>query len=148
MTRYVLDTDVYVAADRDPAAANELAAFLRVALSRTFLHAVVAQELLAGAIGPDRRDEVRQAVVGPFDRRRRLVTPSFRAWSRAGEVLAELVEARVMSPGGFGRSFVNDVVLATSCRELGLTLVTGNRSDFERIGRVFPFDFVAPWPAE
>lgn len=147
MRQYVLDTNVYVAADRDLRAAADLSAFARVALSRTFLHAVVAQELLAGAIGTERRDALHDAVIRPFDHRRRLVTPSFRAWSRAGQVIAELVEARALSRDGFTRSFVNDVVLATSCRENGLTLVTWNVADFARIQRVFEFDFVPPWPA-
>ena len=44
------------------------------------------------------------------------------------------------------KSFGNDVLLALSCREAGLVLVTDNGRDFERIARVVPFDFVAPWP--
>jgi len=44
------------------------------------------------------------------------------------------------------KSFGNDVLLALSCREAGLVLVTDNRRDFERIARVAPFDFVDPWP--
>ena len=51
-----------------------------------------------------------------------------------------------MSPGGFARSFLNDVLLAVSCRAAGLTLVTANLADFERIRRVETFEFVPPWP--
>ena len=147
MPGFVLDTNVYISADRDNAWAGELLRFSRAALPRTFLHAVVAQELLAGAIGADRRNDLYDAVIAPFDRRRRLVAPSFRAWARSGEIVADLVAARAASPDGFTRSFLNDAVLAASCREHGLTLVTRNVADFERIRRVFPFDFVPPWPS-
>jgi predicted nucleic acid-binding protein len=41
---------------------------------------------------------------------------------------------------------VNDVLLAMSCRESGVVLVTANVRDFERIAKVTKFAFVAPWP--
>ncbi|MFW6201311.1 MAG: hypothetical protein ACOC8B_01920 [Gemmatimonadota bacterium] len=44
------------------------------------------------------------------------------------------------------KSFVHDVLLALSCRESGVVLVTGNGGDFERIQRYVPFEFVPPWP--
>jgi predicted nucleic acid-binding protein len=44
------------------------------------------------------------------------------------------------------RSFVNDVLLAMSCRESGTVLVTKNVHDFARIAAVRRFAFVAPWP--
>ena len=43
-------------------------------------------------------------------------------------------------------SFVNDVMLAMSCRETGAVLITGNTRDFARIASVRAFDFVPPWP--
>lgn len=105
---------------------------------------MVAQELLAGALRDERRRRVHAALVLPFERRRRLVTPSFRAWTRSGEAVAALVETSVASPGGFARPFLNDVVRAASCREHNLTIVTRNIADFERIRAVL--DFVPPWP--
>jgi predicted nucleic acid-binding protein len=44
------------------------------------------------------------------------------------------------------RRFVNDVLLAMSCRESGMVLVTNNLRDCIRIAAVRPFDFEAPWP--
>jgi hypothetical protein len=44
------------------------------------------------------------------------------------------------------KSFGNDVLLAVSCHDAGLVLVTDNRRDFERIARGAPFDFVDRWP--
>lgn len=49
MTKYVLDTNIFVAALRRPAVAEQLAAFYLAFLPATFLHAIVVQELLLGA---------------------------------------------------------------------------------------------------
>jgi predicted nucleic acid-binding protein len=44
------------------------------------------------------------------------------------------------------RSFAFDVLLAYSCREHGVVLVTGNARDMTRIRRVFTFAYAAPYP--
>ena len=146
MKRFVLDTNIYVAADRNVINAEELVAFYAAWLPATYLHAVVAQELLLGAVDARRGAAIRAAYVRPFESRGRIVTPSFANWARSGEIVAQLVRDKVISPGGFGRSFLNDVLLAVSCRMFGLTLVTNNLRDFERIRRVEKFDFIPPWP--
>jgi len=87
-----------------------------------------------------------QGYVAPFEARGRVVTPSYSSWRRSGDVVAALVQRRELSPGGFRRSFLNDVLLAVSCREAGAVLVTTNSSDFSRIRTVEPFRFVPPWP--
>jgi predicted nucleic acid-binding protein len=37
-------------------------------------------------------------------------------------------------------------LLATSCRDAGMTVVTTNTKDFELIAQVEPVRFSAPWP--
>ena len=147
MTAYVLDTNLYVKADREPEAANELTAFYRSHLASTYLHAVVVLEILAGGVTRATSRRLQDQYVTPFEMRRRLVTPSFTSYKRAGEVIGRLRSRSVLTAGGVPRSFTNDVLLAVSCRELGLTLVTTNVRDFERIREVLDFDFVPPWPA-
>jgi predicted nucleic acid-binding protein len=44
------------------------------------------------------------------------------------------------------RGFVFDVLIAFSCREAGVVLITRNVRDMERIRSVFRFEFVAPFP--
>jgi predicted nucleic acid-binding protein len=80
----------------------------------------------------------------PYERRGRLITPSYDAWKETGRVLAEMVLPSQWR--SVTRSFVNDVLLAMSCREAGAVLVTGNARDFARIATVRNFDFVLPWP--
>lgn len=146
MTRYVVDSNLYIEAARDRAKAEELKSFSSAFLPFLYLHAVVAQEILAGATSAAWRRDIERLVVGPFERRGRIVLPSYRAWKRSGTVIAELVRRKAISPGGMGRSFVNDVLLATSCAEGGFVLVTRNRRDFELIARAEAVRFQEPWP--
>jgi predicted nucleic acid-binding protein len=146
MALYVIDTNVYVAADRDVDWAKQLERFSTAHLPFIHLHSVVAHEMLAGAIDLRREKLVEESLVLPFERRRRILVPSFAAWKAAGRILSQLVQRKLMSPGGFKRSFLNDCVLAASCREVGATLVTLNREDFELIQRVLRFEFAEPWP--
>jgi len=146
MPRFVIDTNLYVEADRELARAEELERFSTAYLPFIHFHAVVAQELLAGAIDRRREKLIEESLIQPFERRRRVLTPSFAAWKAAGRILSQLVQRKLMSPGGFKRSFLNDCVLAASCREVGATLVTLNRDDFRIIEKVMRFEFTEPWP--
>ena len=146
MPKYVLDTNIYVAANRDRKAAEALIGFYSANLPATYLHATVAQELMLGGLTPEGRRQVRDAYLRPFEARGRLVVPSYHAWARSGELVSLLIQRRVLSPGGFTRSFLNDALLAASCREEGLTLITANTRDFTRLRLVERFEFVAPWP--
>jgi predicted nucleic acid-binding protein len=144
--KYVLDTNLYIAANRSEAGAEELIQFYSAFLRFTYLHAAVVQELLAGAVGAKRSRQIHEAYVAPFEARGRLITPSYRTWKRSGEVMAALVQKKFISPGGFARSFLNDVLIAVSCRESGLTLVTKNAADFRLIQRVERFEVATSWP--
>jgi predicted nucleic acid-binding protein len=144
--RFVLDTNLYIGADRDLARAEELERFLTAFLPAVYLHSVVVQELLAGAIHGAREKLVLESLIEPFERRGRLITPTYASWKAAGLIMAKLVQRRLLSPGGFKRSFQNDCLLAASCREQGLVLISANRDDFALIQRVHSFTLEAPWP--
>jgi predicted nucleic acid-binding protein len=120
--------------------------FVTAFLPSISLHSVVVQELLAGAIDERREKLVLESLIEPFERRDRLITPTYTSWKSAGLIMARLVQRKLVSPGGFKRSFPNDCVLAASCRENGLVLLTENREDFDLIRRVHPFDVQPPWP--
>jgi predicted nucleic acid-binding protein len=82
-----------------------------------------------------------QQVLGPFERRRRVVVVSYAAWKETGAVLSALVASGQVRWPEVTRSLVNDILLAMSCREAGVVLVTLNARDFARIAEVRPFDF-------
>lgn len=144
--KYVLDTNLYISAIRDQAASEALDRFASENLPSIYLHAVVVQELLAGAIDVQKEQAVQSALISPFERRGRIVTPTYRSWRRTGEIIARLLQKRLLQPGAVPRSFQNDCLLATSCREAGVTLVTNNLRDFELIQQIEPVDVAAPWP--
>ena len=145
MAKYVLDTNIYIHAVRDLAWNHALEAFADSKRPFLYLHSTVAGELTAGAITPAQK-RVAAKVIGPFEATDRIITPTHTAWKRAGEIVAELVRTRVLSPNGIPRSFLNDCLIAASVREAGITLVTDNAKDFQAIRNVFECEVVPPWP--
>ena len=145
---YVLDTNIYIAAARDRAFGAELVQFAGSYLPQLHLHAVVVQELMAGAIHEEARKRLDRELIQPFEKRGRIVVPSYRAWKRSGEIVAALLKKKALTVGGVPRSFSNDALLASSCREEGLTLITRNAIDFRRIATVEQVGFLEPWPAQ
>ena len=79
-------------------------------------------------------------------RRRRVLHPSPAAWDAVGTTLGALVEQDGLVLREVRRSFVFDILIARSCREIGATLISRNAADLSRIARVFAFDFVRPYP--
>jgi predicted nucleic acid-binding protein len=145
--RFVLDTNLYIEATRSDETAERLKRFYTRYLPHVHLHSVVAQELLAGAVSPSLERATKTELIEPFEAVDRLLTPSHRAWKRAGEIVARLVRRKQISPGGFPRSFLNDCLLAASVREHGFVLVTRNTADFDLIRSIEPVDVLPPWPS-
>ena len=146
MTKYAIDTNVYVDAFRNPSVAEELKAFLTQHLPITYVSAVVIQELRAGAWSEEQVEALEKGLVAPSEKRRRVFTPSANAFKVSGRILSELAAKGDLDLARAKGSFVNDTLLAASCLEHGMTLITGN-SDFSRIkGRLKTFRYVAPWP--
>jgi predicted nucleic acid-binding protein len=144
--KYILDTNLFIEAFRDRSANLELQRFHEAFAPFEYLSAVVAQELRAGVRSGDNGRKLERHVLGPFVDVGRLVTPSFRAWQLSGDVLATLAQKERLNPGRVTKAFGNDILLALSCREAGMTLVTHTTHDFTRIHRVVQFRFVASWP--
>ena len=140
---HVIDTHLYIDALRTEEGKNALNAFQEAFAPFLHFSAVVAQELRAGVRATEGA-RLEAGIFAPYERRGRLLAPSYAAWKETGRVLSELVAPTAWR--SVTRSLVNDVLLAMSCREAGAVLVTANRADFARIALVRPFDFVSPWP--
>jgi len=65
-----------------------------------------------------------------------------------GTTLAALLEDEGLVLHDILRSFVFDILIARSCRDIGATLVSRNSADLSSIAKVFSFDFVAPYPTQ
>lgn len=146
MRRYVLDSNCYIDASRDPDAWVAMRRFTAGHAPRLYLSSVVAAELRAGARSPGDRKKLEARVLGPFVRRGRVVVPSVAAWETLGLTLAILREREGLELARVRRGFAFDILLAYSCRERGMVLVTRNVRDMARIRKVFAFQFVEPYP--
>lgn len=146
--KFVLDTNCFVDASRTDAAAIAFSEFCAWAAPGLYLSAVVAAELRAGAASAKDRRILERQVLAPYMRRGRLLTPSSAAWEALGTTLAALVEDEGLVLHDVRRSFVFDILIARSCRDIGATLISRTAVDLSRIARVFAFDFVAPYPVQ
>lgn len=144
--KYALDTNLYIRAIREPMFAVELVDFFQRNAPRTFLSSIVLHEIVVGAGSAAKLQEIEVSIGRPFRRTGRVFTPSHRAWVEAAEALAKLAVEYGLDRSRLPRSFVNDVLIAASCAESGVTLVTDNARDFARIGAVLRFGVTAPWP--
>jgi predicted nucleic acid-binding protein len=147
MAKYALDTNVFIEASRDPAAKAAMTAFLNSAFPFTFLCAVVMQELAVGARTTEQSRELDEMVIVPFTRCERVFAPSREAFLRSGQLLASVAKREGWSDTYEKPSLLNDALIAASCRERGITLITYDKD----YGRFRPFlkhwTTVAPWPS-
>lgn len=146
MRRYALDTNLYVRAFRSGEFSAEIATFYESFAPSCFLSSVVLHELVVGGQDREKIRSAREKIARPFQRTGRIFTPSHRAWDAAAEALALLAMEGTLDRSRVSRSFVHDALIGASCREAGITLVTDNQNDFERLRTVLHFEFVEPWP--
>jgi len=143
--KFACDTNVLVDALRDPSAEEAFTVFLSRFSHVTYLSAVVILELRAGARTPGQARVLEQEIVQRFARANRIFTPSVEAFSVAGKLLATLANREGWTAHA-QPSLVHDALLAASCRESGVTLITRDR-DFARFRTVLRgWRFVSPWP--
>jgi predicted nucleic acid-binding protein len=103
-----------------------------------WLSAVVLEELYAGV---SRRDlKVVERLERDFDGARRILTPTLRDWTEAGQALALLASEYGYEQIGQGR-LTNDALIAISAGRKGITVVTANERDFSRLRKFRPFSY-------
>jgi predicted nucleic acid-binding protein len=142
----LLDSSVYIRAFREPAFGEEFRAFHRRALPGLILSAVVASEVLIGALTPDRERAFRRGILEPFQARRRLHVPTWSTWDRATSVDRRMRRKPAWHGRLERRSFFQDILIACSARDLGATVITLNARDFEAIAEVLDIAVAEPWP--
>jgi predicted nucleic acid-binding protein len=144
--KYAFDTNIFIDGFRNEEAQAEVFAFFNRALPFTYLSAVVMQELAAGARTGQAARHVQQEVFEPFERRRRVFAPSSAAFAESGRVLAAFAAREGWPLLDERPSLLNDALIAVSCRERGITLITKD-GDFRRLSPfVKGFRYAAPWP--
>jgi predicted nucleic acid-binding protein len=103
------------------------------------------QELLAGARTPRQRRQV-AALYEPFERVRRIITPSHLVWKEVGGVVAIVLEKTPQFRSKLASGLLNDILIALSGRSIGARVVTGNGQDFRLIQqfRDFALEIIDP----
>lgn len=144
--KYVLDTQLFINAFRNPAVNEELQQFHRAFSPFEHFSVIVAQELRSGVRRPQDRRALEQNLLKVFERANRTITPSADAWQKSGNLLAEMAFKEGLELARVSKAFANDILLALSCREAGCVLVTDNQRDFQRIRQFVSFEFMKPWP--
>jgi predicted nucleic acid-binding protein len=142
----LLDSSIYIRAFREPAFGEEFRTFHRSALSRLVLSAVVASEVLIGAMTPEREHAFRRGILEPFQTRRRLHVPTWSTWDRATAVDRRMRRRATFHSRLDRRSFFQDILIAASARDLGATIITLNIRDFEAIAEFIDIAIAEPWP--
>ena len=131
-TSLLFDTSVYVSILRNPAFAAAFRSRYLRHIPLTYCSSVVVQELLAGARTPRQRRQV-AALYEPFERVRRIITPSHLVWKEGGRVVAVLLEKTPQFRSKLASGLLNDILIALSGRSIGARVVTGNVRDFRLI---------------
>jgi predicted nucleic acid-binding protein len=140
VAKHLIDTDLYLDLIQTGATPSVIRELYDREAPGIYFSSVVAQELLAGARTRFGKRTV-EALLAPFEKTRRMVTPSHREWRETGAVLAEILDRRQYLKSKLP-ALVNDCLLALSARAIGASLYTRNREDFIIIRQVRPFSLV------
>jgi predicted nucleic acid-binding protein len=143
--KYVLDANCYIDADHDPTFKAALEAFSYAATPFLYLSAITAAELQM-SVSEHVRQSIDTDIVQPFRRRRRIVAPSTASWEALGTTLSWFHQHEGLELKRVKRSFIVDILVAHSCREVGATLISSNIPDLDRIAQILTFDYAPPFP--
>lgn len=135
MNPVLFDSSVYINALRGSHEAITALRRLEPA-APAWLSSVVLEELYAGA-GPRDRAEV-ERLERDFNKARRILVPNLRDWAQTGKALASLASKYGYEQIGRGR-LTNDALIALSAGRVGVTVITANARDFERLAEFHSF---------
>lgn len=138
--KYLIDTDLYVELLRTGRYHDVIAEIYANETQKIYFSSVVAQELLSGVISERGKRNV-EAIIHPFEKVGRIVTPGHNIWKEVGKVLSTLRKNKPDLKTKLSQ-MVNDVLIAMSARSIGAMVITLNYSDFEAIKSVRDFSFI------
>ena len=143
---FLLDSNVYIRGIREASFNAQIERFYRAHLPSVVMSAVVASELLVGARTPTISRTLTRTFVDPFVARRRFLVPSWSAWQWATDIDRGIRKQGRHRASVSQRSFFHDILIASTAREMGVTIVTFNIADFALIAQHVDIDVVEPWP--
>lgn len=145
MSGILFDTSVYISALRQGGASIlSLRRATRSDEQQTrplWLSVVVLEEIYVGAVNAQVRRDL-QRLEREFLKIGRLLVPSRRDWTSAGQVLSKLGQKYGFNLVGKAR-LTNDAVIAMSIASHSLTIQTKNAGDFQRLAEFRAFAWEA-----
>lgn len=138
MPKVVIDSDLYIDFLRSGLFEDRIRGIYSFRRGDVFFSSVVAEELLQGAVDAEGRQNVVDLLT-PFEKVRRLITPTHRDWVDAGDILSGLRRKKALhtkTPG-----LINDTLIAVSARRAGAIVYTSNQRDFKLIAQIKNFRF-------
>ena len=96
------------------------------------------EELYAGVSARNRH--VVERLERDFDRAARILVPNLTDWTQTGKVLARLAAKYDYEQIGKGR-LTNDALIAMSAGRLGITVITANARDFNKLAEFRAFQW-------
>jgi predicted nucleic acid-binding protein len=103
-----------------------------------FMSAVVIQELAAGADGAKLKEL--RSLTNSYEKEGRLLTPNGEDWWFAGKILSSLFNTSDLPKKKSARiskteqqRILRDVLIARTAKRAGVTIVTSNLKDFQKI---------------
>lgn len=138
--KYIIDTDLYIELLRTGQYHDIIAEIYVKETPYIYFSSIVAQELLSGVINETGRKSV-EAILAPFEKAQRIVTPGHNIWKETGQVLSKLRTEKPDLKTKLSR-MINDTLIAMSARAIGATVVTLNAFDFEAIKSVRKFSYI------
>jgi predicted nucleic acid-binding protein len=141
---YLVDSNVYIHSFRDTGFGESIRRFHQKNLPRLVLSAVVVHELLVGSANAAKERALRKGILEPFRVRQRLHVPARQTWEMAASIDRRLRKRKDLQSKLHTRSFLNDMLIAASARELGAIILTENREDFSIIASVLDIRYVDP----
>jgi predicted nucleic acid-binding protein len=137
MPPVMFDSSIYIAALR---IRHDAALQLRRLAGREpiWLSSVVLEQLYTGASVKHRH--VVERCERDFDRAGRVLVPNMKDWAQTGKVLALVAAEYDFEQIGRGR-LTNDALIAMSAARTGVTVITANARDFEKLAKFRRFSW-------
>lgn len=143
MAGILFDTSVYISAlrkgDESVLSLRRAARLGKQQTQPLWLSVVALEELLVGAVDPKARKEFLW-MEREFRPLGRLLVPDRRDWILAGQILSKIGSKHGFDVVGRAR-MINDALIATSAARLGLTVLTKNSDDYQRIAEFRRFNW-------
>lgn len=140
--KVILDTNLYILLLTRSPEREAVERYFHRSDFQLYLCSIVAQELMAGAIGR-RGEQFYERYFRPYERAGRLVSPTYRDWVEAGRIQARLFQQR-RDLKDLIPLLTADILIAMCGLRLGAVIYTLNEEDFALIHSVKFFRFHVP----